>query len=156
MVPSRAPGNGSRCAWPWLPSRPGSGPLVDRFIAEVRSTREKVTGLIRRILAAALPADDLDALARGLDRVDTRQAELSAFIRDAENAVDSGIDAPRMRRLVVLAQQLGDLAWRLSEGRQGYGRAHLGLVLCSDAPSGWAGVFPYNPFRDPVTPRSDR
>ncbi|MBK8638525.1 MAG: 4Fe-4S binding protein [Chromatiaceae bacterium] len=126
-------------------------PLVDRFIAEVRATREKVTGLIRRILAAALPADDLDALARGLDRVDTRQAELSAFIRDAENAVDSGIDAPRMRRLVVLAQQLGDLAWRLSEGRQGYGRAHLGLVLCSDAPSGWAGIFPYNPFRDPVT-----
>ncbi len=126
-------------------------PLVDRFIADVRATREKITKLIRQILAAALPADDLDALARGLDRVDTRQAELSAFIRDAENAVDSGIDAPRMRRLVGLAQQLGDLVWRLSEGRQGYGRAHLGLVLCSDAPSGWAGVFPYNPFRDPVT-----
>ncbi|MBP6583229.1 MAG: hypothetical protein KA204_07165 [Chromatiaceae bacterium] len=126
-------------------------PLVDRFIADVRTTREKITGLIRQILAAALPADDLDALARGLNRVDTRQAELSAFISDAENAVDSGIDAPRMRRLVGLAQHLGDLVWRLSEGRQGYGRTHLGLVLCSDAPSGWGGVFPNNPFRDPVT-----
>ena len=126
-------------------------PLVDRFIADVRATREKITGLIRQILAAALPADDLDALARGLNRVDTRQAELSAFISDAENAVDSGIDAPRMRRLVGLAQHLGDLVWRLSEGRQGYGRTHLGLVLCSDAPSGWGGVFPNNPFHDPVT-----
>lgn len=125
-------------------------PGIERLVEEVRATREKLTALIRGILAEALPADDLDALARGLESVDTRQAELSAFIDEAQSSVDSGVDAQRLRRLVDLARDLGDLHWRLSAGRQGFGRARLGLVLSAGSISGWTGVFPNNPFRAPV------
>lgn len=126
-------------------------PLTERLLGEVRGTREKVATLIRKLLSDALPADDLDALARGLEGVDTEQTYLTAFINDAERSRESGIDAPRLRRLVGLARQLGDLASKLAEGRQGFGRSCLGLVLSSDALTGWAGVFPDNPFRDPVS-----
>ncbi|MEA3291061.1 MAG: 4Fe-4S binding protein [Pseudomonadota bacterium] len=125
-------------------------PLIRDFIEEVRGVREKLTDLIRDTLAGALPADDLDALARGLATVDTRQAELSALIDETRNSIDSGVDAVRLRRLVDLARNLGDLDWRLSEGRQGFGRARMGLVLSAGSISGWAGVFPNNPFRAPV------
>ena len=56
----------------------------------------------------------------------------------------------RLRRLVAQARELRDLDWRLSEGRQGFGRAGLGMVLSTGSISGWAGVFPNNPFRAPV------
>ncbi len=125
-------------------------PPIQGFVDEVRAARKKLGDLIRDTLAGALPADDLDALALGLAGVDTRQTELSAFIDGAGNGVDNGIDVARMRRLVGLAQDLGDLDWRLSEGRQGFGRSRLGLVLSAGSVSGWAGVFPNNPFRDPV------
>ncbi len=125
-------------------------PPIQGFVDDVRTTREKLGDLIRDTLAGALPADDLDTLAQGLAGIDTRQAELSAFIEGAGNSVDSGVDVVRMRRLVDLARDLGDLDWRLSEGRQGFGRARLGLVLSAGSVSGWAGVFPNNPFRDPV------
>lgn len=126
-------------------------PLSGKFIGEVNAVREQLAKLIRKILADALPADDLDALATGLESVDTRETDLSSFINESEAALDSRIDALRLRRLVNLAQRLRDLSWRLSEGRQGFGRASLGLVLSSDLPSGWAGVFPDNPFAMPVT-----
>ena len=126
-------------------------PLFEAFKQQVDSTREKVTGLIRDILSGALPSDDLDALSRGLDSVASRQADLSAFLGEAEGAIDSAVDAPRLRRLVDLARQLGDLAWQLGEGRQGLGRARLGLVLSPGAAVGWASAFPHNPFAVPVT-----
>ncbi len=126
-------------------------PPIQGFADDVRTTREKLGDLIRETLAGALPADDLDALAQGLANVDARQAELSALIDGAGNGVDSGIDVVRMRRLVDLAQDLGELHWHLSEGRQGFGRARLGLVLSADSVSGWACAFPNNPFRNPVT-----
>lgn len=125
-------------------------PPIQGFVKDVSATRKQLGELIRDTLAGALPADDLDALAQGLAGVETRQAELSAFIEGAGQGVDSGVDVVRMRRLVHLAQDLGELEWRLSEGRQGFGRAHLGLVLSAGSISGWAGVFPNNPFRDPV------
>jgi pyruvate-ferredoxin/flavodoxin oxidoreductase len=52
---------------------------------------------------------------------------------------------------VGLAQGLGELAWRLEEGRQGFGRAGLGLVLAPGEVASWAGAFPYNAFQVPVT-----
>jgi pyruvate-ferredoxin/flavodoxin oxidoreductase len=125
-------------------------PAIDAFLSEVRASRKKVSGMIRDILADALPADDLDALAHGLDAVETRQAMLSDFIATAERSVDSGIDARRLRRLVHLAKNLDNLAWRLDEGPQGLGRARLGMVLSAGSVAAWAGVFPDNPFATPA------
>lgn len=117
----------------------------------VSSAHEDIAGLIRKILAAALPADDLDALARGLAGVDSRQTDLVTFVRQAEGAAGSALDAERLRRLVELAQGLADLSWRLSEGRQGIGQAAVGLVLATEDPAGLAGSFPQNGFRIPVS-----
>lgn len=121
------------------------------FVQEVEATREEVSELIRSILAEALPANDLDALARGLEAIDTRQAELGAFLGQAEGAIESAVDAARLRRLVELAQGLGELGWRLQKGRQGFGRASLGLVLAPGEVASWAGAFPHNSFQVPVT-----
>jgi len=122
------------------------------FIQEVKETHQEITVLIRSLLAEALPADDLDALARGLETVSTRHADLGAFLSQAEGAtIEGAVDATRLRRLVELAQGLGVLAWRLETGRQGFGRAGLGLVLTPGEAASWAGAFPHNVFQVPVT-----
>ncbi|MCB2262201.1 MAG: 4Fe-4S binding protein [Candidatus Thiosymbion ectosymbiont of Robbea hypermnestra] len=123
-----------------------------QFTQEVKQTHQEITALIRSLLADALPADDLDALARSLETVSTRHADLGAFLGQNEGAIAAGaVDAARLRRLVELAQGLGQLAWRLETGRQGLGRAGLGLVLAPGETVGWAGAFPHNGFRLPVT-----
>jgi len=127
-------------------------PLFAGFLKEAQELHERITTLIREQLANALPADDLDALSRSLEGVETRQAELSAFLGGAaEDVIDSAVDAARLRRLVELARGLGGLARRLEKGRQGMGRAGVGLVLAADQVSGWAAAFPHNPFAGPVT-----
>jgi len=120
------------------------------FIQEVKEAHRAITALIRSLLAEALPADDLDALARGLETVSTRHADLGAFLGQAEGAIEGAVDTARLRRLVELAQGLGTLAWHLETGRQGFGRAGLGLVLTPGEVAGWAGAFPHNVFQVPV------
>ena len=125
-------------------------PLIEVFIREVRAAHKQISDRIREILAEALPADDLEALAHGLDAVETNQAELRDFIGTAERSLNSGIDVHRLRRLVHLAQDLDKLAWRLEEGPQGIGRARLGIVLAAGSLAEWAAVFPNNPFAIPA------
>ena len=120
------------------------------FLAEVQTVQQQITARIRESLADALPADDLDALARGLENTDSRQADLTVFMGEAENAIGSAVDAAKLRRLVELARGLTDLAWRLEEGRQGFGRSRIGLVLSAASAAEWAGGFPHNPFTGPV------
>ena len=120
------------------------------LITDVRAAHEGIIGRIREILANALPADDLDALSRSLDAVDNRQADLGAFLNKTDG-IGGGVDAARLRRLVELARELSDLAWRLETGRLGVGRAALGLVLSPDDPAGWTGAFPQNAFEVPAT-----
>lgn len=126
-------------------------PRCGNYLQEVRDTRDRVAGLIRGLLADALPADDLEALSRGLDGIGAGQADLSTFIGQAEDAVGSSVDAPRLRRLVALARGLGDLAWCLAEGRQGIGRARAGTVLAEGPGAGWVAAFPHSPFSGPAT-----
>jgi len=126
-------------------------PLLAAFAQEVEGARERIAGLIREILADALPSDDLDTLASRLKTVASRQADLSLFLEQTTGAVGSGVDAARLRRLVDLARDLGELGWRLAEGSHGLGRARFGLVLSPGSPAGWAGAFPDNPFAQPVT-----
>lgn len=126
-------------------------PRFGSFLEQVNSTQQQITGLIRDTLAGALPADDLDALSRGLELSDTRRADMTAIIGEAEHAMDSAVDAARLRRLVDLARELSDLAWRLSTGRQGMGRSPVSLVVSPGSPVGWSGSFPHSPYSAPVT-----
>jgi pyruvate-ferredoxin/flavodoxin oxidoreductase len=126
-------------------------PRLKEFARDVRDAHKEITALIRSVLSDALPAGDLDALARKLETVSTRHADLGAFLGQAEDAITSAVDAARLRRLVDLAQGLGELTWRLEEGRQGFGRAGLGLVLAPGEAASWAGAFPHNAFQVPVT-----
>ena len=124
-------------------------PQTATWLTAVKDTGERIKALIRELLADALPADDLDALARGLAHAGS-QADLGMLTGAAENAIDSALDAVRLRRLVDLAYSLGDLQWRLAQGRQGMGRAAAGLVLAPGATSDWAAEFPHSPFCIPV------
>ncbi|MEW8198674.1 MAG: hypothetical protein AB2540_09270 [Candidatus Thiodiazotropha endolucinida] len=126
-------------------------PRFESFLQQVETIREKITGLIRSLLADALPADDLDALSRGLEKSGARQADMTSLIGEAEDAITNQVDAARLRRLVDLARDLIDLAWRLSSGRQDMGRARVSIVLSPGSVVGWAGSFPHNPFSTPVT-----
>lgn len=126
-------------------------PHFRQFEKQVKASRDRILRLIRDLLAEALPADDMEALSRGLEGMDARQAELGEFLGEAEQDITSGVDTTRLRRLVDLAKALADLAWRLAQGRQGLGRAHTGLVLSATGAAGWTLAFPHNPFAGPVT-----
>jgi len=127
-------------------------PLLHRFIQELAEAREAISKTIRDTLAEALPSEDLDRLSQGLKDIHTREASLSAFIHDGDNLIEgSGVDAPHMRRLIALAQGLGELHWRLSQGDHGLGRARYGIAVAPGSAAAWAGAFPHNPFHAPVT-----
>lgn len=125
-------------------------PRLAAFARDVETTRQRLSELIREILANALPADDLDALALRLESVDSRQADLGALIRETGGTTEGAVDAARLRRLVDLAHGLGDLAGRLTPGSHGLGRAPVGLVLSPGSPADWAAAFPDNPFSQPA------
>ncbi len=131
------------------PAQAQRAPQMTTWLEAIQDTREQITGLIRELLTDALPADDLDALARGLEHAGAH-ADLATLTGTAQNAIDSALDASRLRRLVNLARGLGDLSWRLAEGRQGMGRASAGLVLAPGAATAWASAFPHSPFSAPV------
>ncbi|NEV62169.1 4Fe-4S binding protein [Thiorhodococcus minor] len=126
-------------------------PAHARLIAQVAETRERIAALIRDTLADALPANDLDGLARGLAGIETRQTDLGTFIGQAQDRMGSALDAERLKRLVELARQLADFEERLTQGRQGLGRAAVSLVLSPEDADGLAGAFPQNAYRIPVS-----
>jgi pyruvate-ferredoxin/flavodoxin oxidoreductase len=121
---------------------------------EIDDTRARIAALVRETLAEALPADDLDALAERLRGVAARQADLGELLGGAgpviTGTIESSVDAARLRRLVDLARDLSDWAWRLRQGDHGLGRAGFGIVLSPGAAVGWAGAFPDNPYAEPV------
>ncbi len=127
-------------------------PLLHRFIQELAEAREAVSKTIRDTLAEALPSEDLERLSQGLKKVHTREASLSAFLQNGDSLIEgSGVDAPHLRRLIALAQGLGVLHWRLSQGEHGLGRARYGIAVAPGSTAAWAGAFPHNPFQAPVT-----
>ena len=146
------PGSGARVALRQVLAAADSQLTAAQVLwaGEVRGARDGIGERIRAVLAAALPADDLEALAQGLAMVETRQAELGSLIGAAEEHIGNAIDTARLRRLVALAQGLGALCRRLDQGRQGLGRARLGVALASEHAHGWSGAFPNNPFPQPV------
>jgi pyruvate-ferredoxin/flavodoxin oxidoreductase len=127
-------------------------PLINRFIKEIAEVRDKLMASIRDTLASALPTDDLDMLAKGLDTIHPSKTLIVAITEQVEEAAEHDlIDASRLRRLVKTSQALGKLHWQLSKGRHGLGRARLSLAIAPGTITGWAGSWPDNPFQVPVT-----
>jgi pyruvate-ferredoxin/flavodoxin oxidoreductase len=127
-------------------------PLINRFIEDIAAVREKILENIKLSLSEALPTDDLDVLAKGLETIHpSGKTPLSALTEQVEGAAEEGlIDAARLHRLVKTSQALGDLHWRLSEGGHGLGRARLSLAIAPGTLTSWAGSWPDNPFQVPV------
>jgi pyruvate/2-oxoacid:ferredoxin oxidoreductase alpha subunit len=126
-------------------------PRRDAWRERIDELRGRLAGGIRGTLADALPADDLDLLAEGLDALGRQDVDLTALSGRLDEAVTgSSIDGARLGRLVDVARGLADLHWRLSSGADGRGRAVLGLAIDAHASGDWAGVFPYNPFPVPA------
>jgi len=127
-------------------------PLLHRFIQELGSAQTALAEKIRDTLAEALPTEDLDQLAGNLKKVHTREAALSDFIQRGDELLEgSGVDTMRMRKLIDLTRNIGELHWRIAKGEHGLGRARYGLTFASGTAASWAGAFPRNPFHAPVT-----
>ncbi|MES9885583.1 MAG: 4Fe-4S binding protein [Candidatus Sedimenticola sp. 6PFRAG1] len=119
-------------------------PLHHSLTRELQETSDKLNELIRETLTNALPTDDLDRLSASLSANSTGEVDLGKLSQ-------KGIEAQQMQRLVTLAKDLGDIRWRLAEGRYGLGRARYGLTIAAGSMARWAGTFPNNPFEAPVT-----
>ncbi|MEN8220141.1 MAG: 4Fe-4S binding protein [Pseudomonadota bacterium] len=73
-------------------------PLINRFIEDIATVREKILENIKLSLSSALPTDDLDVLAKGLETIHpSGKTPLSALTEQAEQGL---IDAARLHRLV--------------------------------------------------------
>ncbi len=126
-------------------------PRVIQQINDIQTLRGKLAEQIREVLADALPAKDLDALSEGLEVLGRDEIDLSHLSASVDTAVSGGrVDGARLGRLVDVARGLADLQWRLEKGIDGLGRSRTGLAITADSASAWAGVFPYNPFQNPV------
>ncbi|MCK5522869.1 MAG: 4Fe-4S binding protein [Thiomargarita sp.] len=127
-------------------------PIMNRFIEEIAEVLDKLKATIRNTLANALPTDDLDVLAKGLDTIRPSQTLLAAITEQVEEAAEQDfIDTFMLRRLVKTTQALGELHWQLSKGGHGLGRARFSLAIAPGTITGWAGSWPDNPFQVPVT-----
>ncbi|MCP4041095.1 MAG: pyruvate ferredoxin oxidoreductase, partial [Gammaproteobacteria bacterium] len=126
-------------------------PITHHYLDDIGEVRRQLTRLIRETLADALPTEDLDRLSRGLDRSEGPNVDLAALTSTSDTALASdGVNAARLRRMIDLAQGLGDLDWRLKQGIHGLGRSRFGLAIAPGSVANWAGEFPYNPFSVPT------
>lgn len=118
---------------------------------ELADLQERLAAAIHGEMARALPAEDLDALAHGLDALDRPEADLAQLSARIETAFeDERVDVARLRRLVEAARELADLRHRLETGAAGLGRALFGLVVGPGPTAAWAGAFPANPSCVPL------
>ena len=126
-------------------------PRTQRLVGLINALRARLGERIQKLLAAALPTADLDALSQGLETLGRGDVELSSLSSKIDSAiVDGHVDGELLGRLVDAARGLADLEWKLTRGPLGLGRARVGLTLAAGSVAGWAGVYPYNPFLSPV------
>ncbi len=126
-------------------------PHHHQWLNRIKDYLTEITQEIRSILADALPVEDLDSMAHQLQQVKSRHVDLIQLIPGNTSKLESsGVDAPRLRRLIEIAQGLGDLQHRIQHGESGLGRSRYSLAISPGTQSSWAGVFPYNPFQVPT------
>jgi len=126
-------------------------PLVARFSDKVGNVHRQVNEQIREMLTDAFPTADLSQLSDSLANVENRLIDLGQLNSVLEQSDESRqIDATRLKRLLEIANALGDLHWRLTEGQQGLGRSRYSLVTAPGLNNSWAATYPYNPFQVPT------
>lgn len=126
-------------------------PIVQKQLADIEDLRARLAERTRTLLADALPTGDLDALAEGLEVFGRSDVDLADLTAKVEHATGAGrVDGARLARLVEVARGLADLAWRLSRGPAGLGRARTGIAIAPGSAASWTAVFPYNPFASPA------
>lgn len=124
---------------------------IKQFCSHVAGLQDGIEQVIRKTLAHAVNAHNLEAIAAGLKEQDGKPfnvAELVQRTKDTDAA--NPIDRDHLQQLVELAQSLKDLYWRLTTGTHGTGRAGFSLVIASGTISRWAATFSHNPFLAPV------
>jgi pyruvate-ferredoxin/flavodoxin oxidoreductase len=126
-------------------------PLVARFSERVSGVHQQINERIRQMLTDALPTEDLSQLSESLAAVENRHIDLAQLNSVLEQSHEKHkIDATRLKRLLEIANALGDLHWRLTEGEQGLGRSRYSLVTAPGLNNSWAATYPYNPFQVPT------
>ncbi len=127
------------------------GPLQEQQRAEIGELCSELKTAIHQELSKALPDDDLEALARGLDALDQPAAELASLIDRVETEFETGrVHVPETRKMVAAARDLAELGRRFDNGEGGLGRSPFAVVLAG-SPAAWGGTFPDNAFAVPVT-----
>ncbi len=125
------------------------------LLKRVDSASEGVASRVREALGAALPCQDLDALASGLALVEDERVSMATLSAAMEKVVgERTVDVSAIAELVLAGRRLQDLAFQLRRGWHGLGRARFGVVLCPGTMMAGLVRFPDNPFSVPVTVRS--
>lgn len=133
-----------------LAAREGAARLEARR-RRAAELQQALSEALRGELAGALPAGDLDALARGVAALEEPEARLGDLLSRVDEAFDAPrVDVARLGRRVDLARRLAVRYPDGEEGAPGVAEAPCALVLGPGRHLEWAASFPWNPFAVPV------
>lgn len=130
-------------------------PQLQRLVTEAEALARQAREAVRQGIAAAVPAEDVEAMAQGLAGMGRHQVDLPTLLArvGAERGRPATLPAPQAERIATLlarARDLDGLVERLRSGAIGLGRARMGLVMGPGPAAWWGTLFPYNPFQVPV------
>jgi pyruvate-ferredoxin/flavodoxin oxidoreductase len=122
-----------------------------KWIKDIEQCTGALAEKVRNKLREALPEDDFDGLLASLSGGENPRVPLDAVIAKLGKTQRFGvIETAWMERHVTLIHDLKNLAWTLSKGPAGTGRARFGAVLSTADTFEWAKHYPYNAFTSPV------
>jgi len=124
-------------------------------VKQAQAFAEQIADRVRQTLAAALPADNIDAMAQGMAGLGRHQVDVAGLLARVTEGGGPGSNltaaqAQSLADLLGMASELRDLTARLRTGSIGLGRARLGMVMGPGPVAWWGALFPYNPFQVPV------
>jgi pyruvate-ferredoxin/flavodoxin oxidoreductase len=126
-------------------------PKQQQLLKQINVLQQKLVDKIRATVANALPSDDLQQLALGLNQLKTEQHSLLLLTQYLTQDVrQSQLNIPQLKQWVSLAQALAQWHWRLHQGQQGLGRARIGVVFSHSAFAQQLCQWPYNPLQQPA------
>jgi pyruvate-ferredoxin/flavodoxin oxidoreductase len=148
---------------------PGSGErLSSRLLAGLveHHAQRRMAGLLKRIeeqranleqkarecLAEGLSEADMETLGEALSTVGRGRANISELGERLEALGSRAtFDRRAVLRMTRIAGLLDDYRQRISEGRDGLGRARFGVVIARGRVAEWAAQFPRHPYHAPLT-----
>lgn len=125
-------------------------PIVHNLLGDMEQTHQNLLSGIREKLAVASHADDLRALAEGLEGISSRQIDLNALAEKTANIESDGVNAEELKEWITLAEEIRKEREKIESGEHSLGRSRYSLVFAPGTAATWAGTFPSNPFQVPV------